>query len=198
MHGAFYLQLRTDGAVHARAVRAARIAAAVFIVAFAAGGIFIATGLEGYRIASMPAADAAFMPGAKTVVRAPGAGLANYHLYPWTIAAPIAGFAGAILALAAAALRRPGAAFLLSSIAVAGVILTAGFALFPFIMPSSSDPKSSLTVWDAVSSHRTLQIMFWVVVLFLPLIVFYTSWVYRVMRGKVTEAHVREGGRAMY
>ena len=37
-------------------------------------------------------------------------------------------------------------------------------------MPSSSDPKSSLTVYDAVSTHRTLQIMFWVVILFLPMI----------------------------
>ena len=43
------------------------------------------------------------------------------------------------------------------------MILTAGLSMFPFVMPSSSDPASSLTAWDAVSSHRTLQIMFWVI-----------------------------------
>jgi len=85
-----------------------------------------------------------------------------------------------------------------TAIAVAGVVLTAGFALFPFIMPSSTDPASSLTVWDAVSSHRTLQVMFWAAVIFLPLILVYTSWVYRVMRGKVTVQHVKDGSHSLY
>jgi cytochrome d ubiquinol oxidase subunit II len=65
-------------------------------------------------------------------------------------------------------------------------------------MPSSSNPQSSLTVWDAVSSHRTLQIMFWVVVLFLPVVIAYTAWVYRVMRGKVTVEQIREHPHSMY
>ena len=65
-------------------------------------------------------------------------------------------------------------------------------------MPSSSHPAMSLTIWDAVSSHRTLQVMLWAVVLFVPLIVVYTSWVYRVMRGKVTIEHVRQGGHSLY
>ena len=64
--------------------------------------------------------------------------------------------------------------------------------MFPFIMPSATDPDSSLTVWDAVSSHRTLQIMFWVVVFMLPIVIAYTSWVYRVLRGKITVEHIRE------
>ena len=89
-------------------------------------------------------------------------------------------------------------AFALSSLAVAGVVLTAGFALFPFIMPSSTDPNSSLTVWDAVSSHRTLQIMFWATVIFLPLVIAYTAWAYRLMRGTITERHVRESSRVLY
>jgi cytochrome d ubiquinol oxidase subunit II len=65
-------------------------------------------------------------------------------------------------------------------------------------MPSSSMPASSLTAWDAVSSYRTLQVMFWAVVIFLPLIVLYTSWVYRVMRGKITTEHVRQNTHSLY
>ena len=68
---------------------------------------------------------------------------------------------------------------------VAGTILAAGFALFPFLLPTSLDPHSSLTVWDASSSHGTLMLMLGAVIVFLPIIIIYTSWVYRVMRGRV-------------
>ncbi len=198
MHGGFYLQLRTDGIVQSRAGSAARSAAVILIVAFAGAGIWVAQGIDGYRIVTMPAADSVFVPVAKTVELAGGAWLGNYGRYPATMGAPLAVFAGALLAIVASLRRQAGIAFLLSCCAVAGVVLTAGFALFPFIMPSSSDPASSITVWDAVSSYRTLQVMFWAAVIFLPLILVYTSWVYRVMRGTVTERHVREGGHSLY
>ena len=70
--------------------------------------------------------------------------------------------------------------------------------MFPFVMPSSSDPRSSLTLWDAVSSHGTLQIMFWVVVIFLPIVLAYTSWVYRVLRGKITVETIRANDHSVY
>jgi len=66
------------------------------------------------------------------------------------------------------------------------------------VMPSSSDPASSLTVWDATSSHKTLQLMFWAVVVFLPIVLAYTIWVYRVMRGKVTVDKIRAQSRSAY
>jgi len=194
MHGGLYLQMRTEGAVQARATGAARTAGIIFIVAFAGAGIWVATGIDGYRIVTMPPAESAFTPLAKTVARTPGGWLANYGQAPWTLTAPIAAFAGAVLALIASTAHRVRIAFACSSIAVAGVLLTAGFALFPFVMPSSSSPASSLTVWDSVSSYRTLQIMFWAALFLLPVIMVYTGWVYRVMRGKVTEQHVREHG----
>jgi cytochrome d ubiquinol oxidase subunit II len=95
-------------------------------------------------------------------------------------------------------LQQPRLAFGASALAVAAIILTAAAALFPFILPSSLDPRSSLTVWDAVSSKRTLALMFWMVVLFLPIIGVYTTWVYRVMRGKVTLDYIRENNHTSY
>ena len=198
MHGGIYLQLRTEGAVQARAMRAARVAGIVLIVLFAAAGYWIATGIDGFRIVAMPAADASFAPAAKTVERLSAGWLSNYSRYPWTIAAPVAAFGATLLALIASARRWPAGALILSSAGVGGVVLTAGFALFPFIMPSSSDPRSSLTVWDAVSSYRTLQVMFWAVVIFMPLIIVYTSWVYRVMRGKITTEQVQRETHSLY
>ena len=64
--------------------------------------------------------------------------------------------------------------------------------MFPFIMPSASHPSSSLTAWDAVSSRRTLQIMLWVTVLFMPLIAMYSIWAYAKMSSKVTAQTVQD------
>ena len=198
MHGGLYLQLRTEGVVRDRAIVAARLSGIVLLAAFVAAGLWVATGIDGYQIVSMPPADSSFLPSAKTVERLPAGWLHNYSKHPWTVIAPLAAVAATILALVMSALSRAALAFVLSCVAVGCVVLTAGFALFPFIIPSSSHPGHSLTVWDAVSSHKTLQVMFWAVPIFVPIILFYTSWVYRVMRGKVTERHVRDGGPSMY
>jgi cytochrome bd ubiquinol oxidase subunit II len=81
---------------------------------------------------------------------------------------------------------------------VTGIILTAGASLFPFVMPSTLAPNSSLTAWDAVSSERTLNIMFWVTLIMVPIIVAYTSWVYSVVRGKVTVEHIQSNQHSSY
>ena len=104
----------------------------------------------------------------------------------------------ALAALWLVAKRRTLAAFVASSLAIVGVIGTAGVSMFPFVMPSSTDPQFSLTVWDAVSSHLTLTIMFWATIIFMPIIVMYTSWAYKVMAGKVTTAYIRENEHSAY
>jgi cytochrome d ubiquinol oxidase subunit II len=198
MHGATFLQIRTEDALQLRARVAARWAAITLIVLFAIAGIWVASGIAGYRIVSMPAASSAFVPLAKTVESSPGAWLVNFTAHKWMMLAPIVAFAGALAVVVLSSRGRSMLAFVASSVALAGVILTAGFAMFPFVMPSSSDPRSSLTAWDSVSSHRTLAIMFWVVVIMLPIVLAYTAWVYRIVRGKVTVAQIRENTHTSY
>jgi len=198
MHGAVYLQLRTEGEIHARAKKAVRIFAVLFMAAFAVAGIWQATGIDGYRITAMPEAGTAFSPLAKNVETAAGAWMQNYTKCGYTILAPILAFVGGILVLLLSGTNRPGSAFVCSSAALAGVILTAGFAMFPFVIPSSADPNVSLTVYDAVSSHRTLNLMFMAVVVFLPIVIFYSSWVYKVMRGKITEEKIEKETHTAY
>ena len=198
MHGAVYLQHRTEGEIYERAKAAVKASAIVLIIAFVLAGLWIATRIEGYKIVSMPSPNAAFTPLAKVVEKAAGAWLNNYTLYPWTIVAPILAIGAAVIALLLSAANRTATAFIFSALSVTGVILTAGLAMFPFIMPSSTFPNSSLTAWDAVSSRRTLQIMFWVTVVFLPLIAAYTSWVYRVLRGKITVQSIRDNEHTAY
>ena len=90
------------------------------------------------------------------------------------------------------------AAFLASGLSVASILLTAGAAMFPFIMPYSLSPNSGLTAWDAVASHKSLGVMFWVVAIMLPVVSMYTAWVYGIMRGKVTAAWIRENEHESY
>ena len=198
LHGATYLQQKTEGAVAERARLMAMGAAMLTIALFAAGGLWIATGIEGYRIAAMPDANSVFLPAAKTVTRAPGAWLDNFHRWPLLWILPIMGLAGALLSCVFSGARRSLPAFLSSGLAVSGVVLTAGAAMFPFVMPSSLLPAHSLTAWDAVSSHRTLSVMFWVVIVMLPIVSLYTGWVYRVMRGKVTHQHIQDNQHTAY
>jgi len=197
-HGAIYLAHRTQGEIQWRALRAAGFFGGLLVLAFAAAGVWLWMAIPGYVIQS--AVDAAALPDplAKTVVREAGAWFANYRRYPATLALPVLGFAGVIAAQALARSGRTMAAFWASSLAIVGVIGTAGAALFPFIMPSSIDPDSSLTVWDSVSSRLTLNIMLWATLIFMPTIIVYTSWAYRVMGGKVTAAYVRENSHSAY
>ena len=83
-----------------------------------------------------------------------------------------------------------------SSLAILGIIATVGLSMFPFLLPSSLNPVASLTVWDASSSQMTLFIMLVVTLVFLPIILLYTAWVYRVMRGRVTSASLTRNPNA--
>jgi cytochrome d ubiquinol oxidase subunit II len=198
MHGAVFLQLRTAGAIQDRVRRVVPVAGLVFLGAFAAAGVWQAYGIEGYRIVSMPDPGGVVNPLSKTVEIAPGAWMANFGAYPWTMAAPAAVFLGGLLTMGLSRAGRPGIAFIASGLSLAGVILTVGLAMFPFVLPSSAQPNASLTVFDAVSSHRTLNLMFIAVVVFLPIVLVYTGWVYRVLRGTLTEERIRETTHSAY
>lgn len=197
LHGANYLSHRTEGIVQQRAIRSATIAGLVCAVAFALAGFWVAH-LDGYRIVSALDANGANAVLGKSVERVSGGWLENYHAMPWTILFPVLGITGALLAVLAVRAKKTLTAFVLSAGAEAGIIGTAGVSMFPFLLPSSSHPAASLTAWDAVSSRMTLEIMFWVALIFVPIVLAYTAWAYRVMRGKVREQQVLRDEHALY
>ena len=196
-HGANYLILRTEGSIQQRAKRASIIASVVMIVGFAVGGVMVA-GMQGFVITSPVDPGAVQNPLDKTVVMQAGAWLGNFKLYPQLIALPALGFIGGLLSIVFALGKRGALSFVSSAIAELGIIGTAGAAIFPFVLPSSTDPRSSLTVWDCVSSPRTLCIMYWAALIMTPTIIAYTSWAYRVMRGKVTIEFIKANDRSAY
>jgi len=198
MHGATWLACKTEGAVRTRSQRAAFLAALILAVLFLAGGVWAAR-LNGYVLQTFAGVDAASNPLNKHVGRAIGALMANYSVVPVTIAAPVLGFAGALLTALLVSLRRLRVlAWVTSALAIAGVIATAGVSLFPFLLPSSLDPNSSLMVWDASSSAMTLLVMTVATVIFLPIVLAYTAWVYRVLRGPVTAADIEADPHTSY
>ncbi len=190
-HGACYAALKVDEPMAARAAAIGRAAAVAFIVAFLAAGMWVAYGLAGDRIVAGGDPLGPSNPLSKAVAMSPGGWLVNYQLHAALWLAPISAILGSIGAFMFLRVGRPGAAFVSSAITLAGTILTGGIGLFPFLMPSSTHPDQGLTIWDASSSARTLRIMLVAVIVFLPIVLGYTAWVYRVLRGRVTLEHVR-------
>ncbi len=192
MHGGTYAAFKTHAPMADRAAAAARIAAVAYIVLFTICGLLIAMSVDGYRIVSQVDPAGPSNPLGKAVIVGTGAWLDNYGRYPWMLLAPLLGYAGAIGAFIFAR-QRAGLALVCSALTGAATVCTAGFSAFPFLLPSSLDPGSSLTVWDASSSRSTLFIMLIATLIFMPLILAYTSWVFRVLRGKVSLEHLHKG-----
>jgi cytochrome d ubiquinol oxidase subunit II len=192
LHGAAYAALKLGEPMSARAAAIGRRASVAFMIAFVAAGAWVASGLDGQRIDSGADPLAPSSPLLKSVVVLRGAWLANFQRHEVLWLAPVIALLAALLAWALLRIGRPGAAFVSSSVTLAGTILTAGIALFPFLMPSSTHPDQGLTVWDASSSAKTLFIMLLAVIVFLPIVLAYTAWVFRVLKGKITLEHMRK------
>ncbi|MDO9107257.1 MAG: cytochrome d ubiquinol oxidase subunit II [Methylovulum sp.] len=197
LHGAVFLQLKTTGDINRRCKAMVTVFAVITLVVFALAGIWI-TQIDGYHISSEILPNAPSNPLGKTVYKAPGLWLDNYRYHPllWTV--PGSAFIGGVLTMLLSKKDRPGLAFISSSLTLAAVILTAGVALFPFLIPSSTAINASLTIWDASSSFSTLKIMFWVTLVFLPIVIAYTSWVFRILRGKITPEQIQQNNHTAY
>ncbi len=195
LHGATWIAYKVDGIAGARAKAVIPYAAVVFFVLFTVAGYWVLH-LDGYRITSLIDTNGPSNPTIKTVARVTGGWWANYGAHPLFWLAPLIAYLGAFLAVVTR--RWPLAAWVSSALVPLGVIATAGLSLFPFFLPSSSHPDQSLTLWDASSSKLTLGVMLGVTVIFLPIILAYTGWAYKIMAGKVTAAGIESDSHGNY
>jgi cytochrome d ubiquinol oxidase subunit II len=193
MHGAAYAALKTGEPMASRAAAAGRLAALVFVAAFLLAGLWLLLGIDGAQITAGAEPGGPSNPMAKSVTLVRGAWLDHFHHNGLLWLLPLAGVLAALACNGLLSSRaRSGSAFLCSCIVQVATIVTAGAALFPFLMPSSTHPAQGLTIWDASSSYKTLMVMLGAVLVFLPIVLLYTFWVFRVMRGRVTVEAVRE------
>jgi len=196
MHGAAWLSLKAEGDVARRARSIGTVSGVVAAVGYALAGLWLALGIDGFVLGDV-ATDGASNPLFSEVTRQ-GSWLSAYADRPWIAIAPALAFLGIAMAVLGLRAGREVSTLLWSKLGITGVIASVGLTMFPFILPSMLDPASSLTVWDASSSHQTLFIMLVVTAIFMPLILMYTAWVYKVLWGKVTEADVTENSDTVY
>ena len=197
MHGAAWLSLKAEGIVATRARRIGTIAGLVAAAGYALAGLWLAVGVDGFALAGEVVPNGPSNPLYSEVTRE-ASWLSAYGDRPWIIAAPLMGFIGIAMAVLGLRAGRELSTLLWSKLGITGIISSVGLTMFPFILPSTVDPNSSLTVWDASSSHLTLFIMLVVTAIFMPLILMYTAWVYKVLWGKVTEADVTANSDTVY
>lgn len=168
VHGVYFVALKTDEQVREDARRLA-LRAAIPAVVFAAGTVVW------------------------TIVIAAGRGAPLLWL---TIACGVVA-AVALLASVVANLRsREGWAFAAGAVTIVFAVLTLWTALFPFVMPSTTDPAHSLTIANASSTPYTLTIMSWAALVFLPLVILYQGWTYWVFRRRVSRSRIAAAASA--
>jgi cytochrome d ubiquinol oxidase subunit II len=167
----------------------------VFIVLFTIGGIWVAN-LDGYRLVEFPGAGVPQTPLHQVVERSSGGLLSNYASYPILWALPILAYVAMIIGLIATRAQRRLLAWWSGAVTWIAVLSTAGAAMFPFIMPSVTHPSHSLTVWNSGASTATQGWMLGFTIIYIPLIILYTSWAFWVMRGKVDAKSVKSNDHA--
>ena len=195
MHGAFFLTIKTEGFLQQRAKKAAFICAIFVVLLFAMGGAWLYMYLDGYTLTEVMPHDGPSNPLYKHVAREAHAWFANYATWPALMAIPCAGLTLPLLA-ALCGVRFHRLAFVLSAVSIIAMIATVGVSMFPFIFPSSTYPSQSLMVWDSSSSQLTLFIMLVATVIFFPMILAYTAWAYRILRGKITASTIENASEA--
>lgn len=193
MHGGIFLALKTEDPILHRACRLSQGMAVIFIFFFITGGWWLTHAIPGYQVTSVISPLAYSNPLHKKVEQVMGAWLNNYFHYPLMLLAPLLGIVGAFTVCFAIHWKKLKLAFIASSLSIIGTISTVGLTMFPFILPSSLDLASSLLVWDASSSQLTLAVMLGSTLIFMPLVILYTSWVYYILRGKITANDVMPG-----
>ncbi|MGC9423637.1 cytochrome d ubiquinol oxidase subunit II [Vibrio sp.] len=197
MQGSAWLQMKTTGELHTRARATAQFSGLLTCLLFVAAGFWIQN-IDGYVVVSAIDGSAASNPLNKEVVREAGAWMHNFETYPILWLAPALGVFMPLLAVLASRFEKCALAFLTSSLGNAGVIFTAGFAMFPFVMPSSLEPSHSLTMWDATSSELTLNVMTFIAFMMVPIILAYTAWSYYKMFGRLDNKYIEDNKNSLY
>ncbi|MEC7939898.1 MAG: cytochrome d ubiquinol oxidase subunit II [Pseudomonadota bacterium] len=197
LQGSAWLMMKTTGALYNKARLVAQLSA-VFVASLMVIGGLVISQMNGYLIVSELNHSAVSNPLNKQVIAETSAWLTNFETYSWMGFAPIGSVLIPVLALVSARLKWDALSFISSSLTNACVVLTAGFAMFPFILPSSVNPSHSLTLWDSTSSELTLNIMTGVAFVMVPIILCYTAFSYRTMFGRLDSKYVERNGHSLY
>ncbi len=158
-HGALWLSLKTEGNVRLRAERTASLW--LYPVIFTAAIFLTATAF-------------------------PSKFYDNFARAPLLSLVPLLSVTGFITTKFMTSRGRWTGAFYASCASIISVMATGMISLYPNLIPSNLDPGYSLTIFNSSSSPYTLKIMTIVALIFVPVVIAYQVWVYRVLKGRLT------------
>jgi cytochrome bd ubiquinol oxidase subunit II len=157
--GAIFLLLKTEGRLHARLTFLLKRGMIFFIVSFSVMSLYTLIFVKGVT--------------------------ENFKEKPISFILPIV----ALLAIAnvprLASKKKYMNALVFSSLTMAFLLMLVAFQLYPVLLPSTIDPKYSVTIYNAASSQKSLGIMITIVCIGSPLLAGYFLFLYRTFNGKV-------------
>ena len=188
--GTAMLMNRAEGMIYQRSRTLISYAGPLALILFTVGGLWVAN-MKGFTIANAaPGGPSNPLDPNVSVALRDGAWLDNFKTHPALWLLPLLTYVTVALGTLAARGGKSHFAWWMGALGWIGILGTAGAAMFPFMMPSVTEPSQSLTVWNASSSKLTLIWMTGWSIVFVPLILTYTSWAFWIMRGKVKPEHV--------
>ena len=196
-HGANWLQMKTTVELRERARTISQVGAFATLIMFVFAGVWLFF-KDGFVVTSVIDHNAPSNPIGKEVAVQAGAWFNNYKEMPILWLFPVLAVGSALLNIVFSKANRCGFAFLFSALTMAGVILTATIAMFPFVLPSISNPGMSLLMWDATSSKLTLTLMFFLALFFVVILLSYTIWAYYKMFGRIDSSFIEENKNSLY
>ena len=196
-HGANWLQMKTTAELRERARTISQVGALATLIMFVLAGVWLSF-KDGFVVTSVIDHNAPSNPIGKEVAIQAGAWFNNYKEMPILWLFPVLAVGSALLNIVFSKANRCGFAFLFSALTMAGVILTATIAMFPFVLPSISNPGMSLLMWDATSSKLTLNLMFFLALFFVVILLSYTIWAYYKMFGRIDSSFIEENKNSLY
>ena len=196
-HGANWLQMKTTVELRERARTISQVGAFATLIMFVFAGVWLFF-KDGFVVTSVIDHNAPSNPIGKEVAVQAGAWFNNYKEMPILWLFPVLAVGSALLNIVFSKANHCGFAFLFSALTMAGVILTATIAMFPFVLPSISNPGMSLLMWDATSSKLTLTLMFFLALFFVVILLSYTIWAYYKMFGRIDSSFIEENKNSLY
>ncbi|RIY33769.1 cytochrome d ubiquinol oxidase subunit II [Psittacicella hinzii] len=193
--GATWLALRTQvgSDIQVRAQKLASVLSLLVVVVGVLVAVWLAF-INGYQIVN----ESLILQAKEGDVVVTGSWYANYLKAPVLFVVPVLAALLYLFAARASKNGRNGFAFFSSSVGVFALFTTYAISLFPFVLPSSTAPWQSLTIWNSTSSHNTLHVMFYVAIVFVPIVLLYTAWAYYKMWSRLSTKDVQENSHNLY
>jgi len=157
--GAIFLLLKTEGRLYARLTFLLKKGMVFFLVSFAVTSLYTLI----------------FLPGVTD----------KFKENPVFFILPLLAFLAVANIPRLVSKKRYAQALIFSSLTMAFLLMLVAFQLYPVLLPSTLDPEFSVTIYNAASSQKSLEIMLTIVLIGAPLLALYFLFLYKTFHGKV-------------